>query len=714
MEENFEALYEKYQKGRKNAESNDETPRYNSEFEDVTQLANSWGSVGDVFRTSEKQSRDNNGRKRLLEGKFSDVSLLLRRTFHWDLSNGETWTMKLEIQSTVLRQAFREFAKGFTSISLEQVPIVIEEPFADLYFCRDRIQKAIEGASSDELKKELELLETFRKTYMEKTITTIETSLAEGMIKADDLWSLFPIGSEIILQNGDLPGRTMIWCVLVKSCFEANKQKHGNESSVWKVTAKFNSFNGKQFRYVERSFSIGGYHGAREIRSLPAYPLDLHPEKEKLRQSLIDRGKRYVELCIGESRKTTNAGQGSHRSHSGPFWEISTNSYRSHSINFFSKPTREHDGRLVVDPAGKILEDSRFHETIVDSQDENEGRHSFLPESSGLGGVLGADEDPELTGANLQARDLLTAPATVAAYSLSFKEWGLIEIESIRPVVWQEGAYDMLQMDPEKKEVVRGVIESHHASSTAFDDFIPGKGRGLVFLLYGPPGCGKTMTAESAAETLHRPLYYISGAELGLLDNLNYQSISIEEKLGRIFKRIARWEAILLFDEADTFVASRGGRDHDGKRNALTSILLRMLEYQSGIIFLTTNRITDFDKALFSRVHVTLQFEQLLPSQRRFIWENMTRQTDCDFSESDFERLSQIPLDGRTIKNILRVASLHAKMRERNTKTSYLKMGIADIKAVLRLAVVDPENEDFAQKVQEFYNESRVGMGNLT
>lgn len=78
--------------------------------------------------------------------------------------------------------------------------------------------------------------------------------------------------------------------------------------------------------------------------------------------------------------------------------------------------------------------------------------------------------------------------------------------------------------------------------------------------------------AESAAEALRRPLYYVSGAELGLLDTSIYSyKYSIEEKLEHIFKRIARWEAILLFDEADTFVASRGGRDPDGKRNALTS-----------------------------------------------------------------------------------------------------------------------------------------------
>lgn len=78
------------------------------------------------------------------------------------------------------------------------------------------------------------------------------------------------------------------------------------------------------------------------------------------------------------------------------------------------------------------------------------------------------------------------------------------------------------------------------------------------------------MITESAAETLHRPLYYISGAELGAFDY--YSSSSIEEKLELVFKRIARWEAILLFDEAESFVSSRDA--YEGKKNALTSSML--------------------------------------------------------------------------------------------------------------------------------------------
>ena len=91
--------------------------------------------------------------------------------------------------------------------------------------------------------------------------------------------------------------------------------------------------------------------------------------------------------------------------------------------------------------------------------------------------------------------DLLIAPATVVAYSLSLKKWGLVEVQRCRPIEWRTDVYKKLQMDEGQKEVVRNVIESHHSTSSVFDDFIPGKGRGLVFLLFGPPGCGKTMTA---------------------------------------------------------------------------------------------------------------------------------------------------------------------------------------------------------------------------
>jgi hypothetical protein len=183
---------------------------------------------------------------------------------------------------------------------------------------------------------------------MGKTITAIEASLTEGRISAEDLWSLFPVGSEIILQNREVLEMILTWCVIVKSCFRQIRDG-GQEKQppVWLITVEFTSFDGKQFLKVERSFGIGGFQGAKAIRALPAYPLDLHPLKVELRQTLVERGKKYVELCAGDSLQITRTGQGSHRTYSGPFWEISDAEGYSmrpitpHGVNFFSKPTRD-------------------------------------------------------------------------------------------------------------------------------------------------------------------------------------------------------------------------------------------------------------------------------------------------------------------------------------------------------------------------------------
>jgi hypothetical protein len=332
-QDDFDLLYHDY--ARQKSEPVPNQQEFNSEFEDVTQLSSHFG-FGEVFKTSDKQSRDRDGRKRPWESRFSNVSLLLRRIRTYESgSNREIWIRKLEIQSATLRLAFKEIAKGFTAVSLEQNPIVIPEPFAEIYVCRDRIRNAIEQASSDELKKELKLLETFRESYMAKTIMSIETSLKEGMIEAEDLWSLFPIGSRIIVQNRAMPETSLMWCPWVKRCHKIH-DPNDKSPAVWRVDVEYMGFNGKQFSRAERTFHIGGFYGSREIHSLPAYPFNLHPEQGKLRESLVRRGKRYVELCIGQTQNAAS-GHGSHCNYTGPFWEIPDGS----QVNFFNRPSRQ-------------------------------------------------------------------------------------------------------------------------------------------------------------------------------------------------------------------------------------------------------------------------------------------------------------------------------------------------------------------------------------
>ena len=73
------------------------------------------------------------------------------------------------------------------------------------------------------------------------------------------------------------------------------------------------------------------------------------------------------------------------------------------------------------------------------------------------------------------------------------------DIDKLSEIEWETEAFSNLIIPEDRKTLLRSLIEAHNAGSV-FDDFIKGKGRGLVINLFGPPGVGKTLTAEATSE----------------------------------------------------------------------------------------------------------------------------------------------------------------------------------------------------------------------
>ena len=74
-------------------------------------------------------------------------------------------------------------------------------------------------------------------------------------------------------------------------------------------------------------------------------------------------------------------------------------------------------------------------------------------------------------------------------------------------------------------------------------------------LLHGQPGTGKTLTAESVCESLHRPLYIVTGGELGVKPQ------EVEKTLEEVLELSKLWKAVILIDEADVFLEARKASD---------------------------------------------------------------------------------------------------------------------------------------------------------
>jgi SpoVK/Ycf46/Vps4 family AAA+-type ATPase len=195
-------------------------------------------------------------------------------------------------------------------------------------------------------------------------------------------------------------------------------------------------------------------------------------------------------------------------------------------------------------------------------------------------------------------------------------------------------------------------------------------------LLAGPPGVGKTLTAESVADDLRVPLYIMSAGDLGT------EPREIEVKLNFIMSNAAKWNAVLLLDEADVFLKARSVSDLE--RNKLVSIFLRMLEYCTGILFLTTNRIKNIDDAFHSRIHVTLNYPNLSQASRRRIWEAFLGK-HSNISANEIDELSKLDLNGRVIKNIMKTALMVAQSEHSETGGDPARLDITHIRTVLAI-----------------------------
>jgi len=277
--------------------------------------------------------------------------------------------------------------------------------------------------------------------------------------------------------------------------------------------------------------------------------------------------------------------------------------------------------------------------------------------------------------------DYLLAAPVVLGYAFNDKLWLEFPVANVSDIKWNESAFDSLVLPDAQKDIVRALVETHAGSTnntSTIDDIIQGKGRGLVSVLHGPPGVGKTLTAEGIAELLKRPLYCVSSGELGT------NPMQLEHELNKILDIAHSWSAVLLLDEADVFLERRTMADMH--RNALVSIFLRTLEYFSGILFLTTNRVETFDDAFQSRIHVALRYGELGFKAKLKIWTmflGMVRSQNPDESEDiaedEVDWLAKRNMNGRQIKNAVRTAQALAKSKKE-------KMCIRHVKTVLGVA----------------------------
>lgn len=275
---------------------------------------------------------------------------------------------------------------------------------------------------------------------------------------------------------------------------------------------------------------------------------------------------------------------------------------------------------------------------------------------------------------------ILLLPSHVYGFVLRSRKWFDLDINKICPIERHSEGFEALILPSGVARLVEGLVQTHspehkplvdgtepqgdHVGQGHQVDLVRGKGKGLVILLHGAPGVGKTSTAECVADYTHKPLFSITCGDIG------ETAKEVEHNLEQNFSLAHRWGCVLLLDEADVFLQARDKEDM--RRNSVVSVFLRVLEYYPGILFLTTNKVGHFDEAFKSRIHVSLYYPPLDKQSTMKIWKmNLKRlidnkkdlEVDCkaikDYAKQHYEALSKMnraTWNGRQIKNAFQTA----------------------------------------------------------
>ena len=80
-------------------------------------------------------------------------------------------------------------------------------------------------------------------------------------------------------------------------------------------------------------------------------------------------------------------------------------------------------------------------------------------------------------------------------------------IDNIHDISFSKEAFEQLVLPYDYKEIILAFVESQISQTDQFDDIIQGKGKGIIMLLSGEPGVGKTLTAESGKSICGQDLH---------------------------------------------------------------------------------------------------------------------------------------------------------------------------------------------------------------
>jgi len=314
---------------------------------------------------------------------------------------------------------------------------------------------------------------------------------------------------------------------------EANNEDYRDYEML--MSCYYIDYDGDSYSAVEKAFFIQPYIGEKDIHKLPIYPLRFVKDRETICSRLKKRGRKFQEVISSRQQAMAYDGWTLIRDPAGDLvrenWDnpdlpprihfphhvdsdviIDTHeAFQNHpwwkpGFRTYVKDSFAPETRFDVFPIIRWVDNTRTQ--IVDKTTEavvfkdNIDRlewNTFAEKDRFILDPYEGEDDLERTKQVLSEEDLLLLPERVFAFSFRDRKFFNADVLCLNSIPLSEDPFESLEINKQHKKMILANVHEHlerkriqqleTSTKISFNqDFIRGKGRGLVILLHGAPG----------------------------------------------------------------------------------------------------------------------------------------------------------------------------------------------------------------------------------
>lgn len=432
-------------------------------------------------------------------------------------------------------------------------------------------------------------------------------------IRSEDMWYLFKPG-DLVYVPQDTSGRDAFRSApfsqqffrIIQTALGSSMETPigGPNNGPWSIFCYYIEFDGSSYAPVHFTAPcyFTRFHGEKKVTDLPMFPVSYLEDYQVMAQAQAD-GETYINLIerrsgfysgwtqtidplgvhVAESPSGSQTASPEHiESEILVDFQETFNAFPSWKPLFYNMVVPEEQPSNDFEPFRPM---ENAEEPIIEWDEMGRVKiggldlHFFLDPTEQREAMKFMSQDPlgqfrKSTRRAPAGEFLALLPRRFFGYAVLERRFVQLNVRFVRSAELEasDKAFENLQIDRKYKLLILALIKTHFDKvetekmrnvEIESQDLIRGKGKGVVILLHGVPGVGKTATAEAIALKWKKPLFPITCGDLG------YTAESLEKSLNEIFRLAHHWGCILLLDEADVFITQR--ERHDLKRNALVS-----------------------------------------------------------------------------------------------------------------------------------------------